>query len=293
MKIKILSLIFAMCLLLSACGGKGTTPTDASKAPSDSTQPAQTEPTGTATEPTEDTASGGPEATEATEDVTVPTPADQYGLVPQSAAVDKSYFDDAAFVGDSVSLKLSYYQAATGALGGAQFFASGSLSAGNALWKVSSESVHPSYQGTKMLVEDCIAKSGAKKIYLMLGMNDIGLYGLEGSIENYKTLVERIKAKSPDVKIFIQSMTPMTTTSNIAGKSLNNTKIKQYNQMLLDTCKEMGWYFIDVGSVMYDANGEALLRSYCSDPDGMGIHFTNEGCEQWVQYLLTHTVNFS
>ncbi len=211
------------------------------------------------------------------------------GAVGESAKVQVSYFDDVAFIGDSVSLKLSYYAAATGALGNAQFFTSGSLGAANALWEVSGESVHPSYNGTKMLIEDCIANSGASKVYIMLGMNDIGLYGIDDTISNYEELVGRIKAKTPSVEIVIQSMTPMTSTSNIMGSSLNNDNIKIYNSRLSELCKKNGWAFVDVASVMYDAQGINLNRDFCSDPDDMGVHFTEAGCEKWIAYLTTHT----
>lgn len=202
--------------------------------------------------------------------------------------VDASYFDDAAFVGDSVSLKLSYYAMSTKLLGEAQFFTAGSLGANNALWSLDHpDSVHPSYRGEKMLVEDCIASSGVKKVYLMLGMNDLGLYGIDTTIESYTTLVSNILAKSPDVKIFIQSMTPMTDTSYIWGESLNNTVIGEYNQRLKTLCEEEGWGFVDVASVMYDDYGN-LVRDYCSDPDDMGVHFTEMGCDVWINYLYNH-----
>ncbi len=222
-------------------------------------------------------------ATSVKEDVTIPA-----GLVGECAPVDASYFDNAAFVGDSVSLKLSYYAAATGALGNAQFFTAGSLGSANSLWEVSEESVHPSYQGTKMLVEDCIANSGAEVVYIMLGMNDIGLYGIDDSVKNYKTLVDRILEKSPNVQIVVQSMTPMTDTSEILGESLNNENIKVYNEKLKELCTQQSWAFVDVASVMYDADGVNLNRDFCSDPDGLGVHFTEAGCDKWVEYLCTH-----
>lgn len=81
-----------------------------------------------------------------------------------------------------------------------------------------------------MLVEDCVAKSGAKKLYIMLGMNDLGVYGIDKTIENYKTLLGKILEKTPDIKIYVQSMTPMTSTSQIIGKNLNNENIKKYNR---------------------------------------------------------------
>ena len=210
------------------------------------------------------------------------------GEVAESAAVSASYFDDACFVGDSVSLMLSRY-AASGCLGKAQFFTSGSLGSSNALWEVSAESVHPSYQGVKMLIEDCVQKSGASKVYVMLGMNDIGLYGVDESVKNFETLMDKILEKSPDAKIIVQSMTPMTSTSTIAGNNLNNDNIKVYNDKLRTLCEEREWAFVNVGSVMYDEDGTCLKREYCSDPDGMGVHFTEVGCEMWVDYLKTHT----
>ena len=211
------------------------------------------------------------------------------GSVPQSARADASYFSDAVFVGDSVSLKLEYYDAAMDVLGGAAFLTSGSLGSGNALQEISDETVHPVYKGEKAYIEDSIADIGAKKVYIMLGMNDIGLYGIDESVENYEKLVDRILEQSPDAKIYVQSMTPMTADSPIAGRDLNNENIKIYNQRLLELANRRGWYYVDVASVMYTEDGEALIPEYCSDPEEMGLHFTEAGCEAWVDYLYTHT----
>ncbi len=277
MKIVLMMMSIMMVISLCACGSEEEAPEASPTMP-----PVVTAEPDKVEEPDTDTTEPEPTPEE--------TPAPTYGLVEESEAVDLAYFDDTAFVGDSVSLKLSYYSMASGALGNAQFFTAGSLSCANALWEISDESVHPSYQGEKTLVEDCVAKSGVKKVYIMLGMNDIGLYGIDKTIENYTTLVGKIKEKSTEVEIIVQSMTPMTTTSNIVGKNLNNDNIKVYNSRLLELCEEQGWYFVDVASVMYDASGQALVAEYCSDPNEMGVHFTEEGCKVWVDYLLKHAV---
>lgn len=203
--------------------------------------------------------------------------------------VAASWFDDAAFVGDSVTLKLSYYAAATGCLGNAQFFASGSLGSANAMWELSNtQAVHPSYQGQTMLVEDCVAASGAAKLFIMLGMNDIAVYGVDGAVTNYQTLLERILAKSPGLTIYVQSMTPTTSTSNLLGQSINSDNIRAYNDKLQQLCQQQGWHYVDVASVMYDESGQYLRSDYCSDPDDMGVHFTESGCQAWVDYLYGH-----
>ena len=208
------------------------------------------------------------------------------GLVEKSEAVDLSYFDDAVFIGDSVSLMLQYYCAATKALGNAKFLCAGSLSATNALWAVSDQSVHPSYQGKKMLVEDGVAATGAKKVYIMLGVNNIS-YGVDYAANDMVTLIDRILAKSPGVSIIIESTTPMASSSTIVTDKLNNDKIQQYNDKMKSICEERGWFFVNVAEAVRDENGY-LNSAYCSDNNSMGIHFTNDACKVWVEYLMTH-----
>lgn len=211
------------------------------------------------------------------------------GEVPTGADVGASFFDDAVFIGDSISLRLTYYcQAHPDALGKAQFLTAGSLGSGNALWDENSQdAVFPLYNGQQVTLQDGVAKSGAKKVFIMLGMNDIGLYGMDGARDNMESLIELILEKSPDVKIYVQSMTPMLASHQL--KSLNNTNIDAYNKLLKEMCEEKGYEFVDVASVMKDADG-GLIPSYCSDggDGGMGMHFTDAGAKAWVDYLRTH-----
>lgn len=214
------------------------------------------------------------------------------GSLPKKSAVSGSWFNDAVFVGDSVSLKLTMYESSVDRLGKAQFLTAGSLSATNALWDVSDRSVHPKYKGKKQKIEDSIAQmKGVKKVYIMLGMNDINAVGINNGIKNFEKLCNKILEKSPDVQIYVQSVTPLMKGSkssvNKEGK-LNNKSIYEYNKKLAALAQKRGWYFVNVAEVMYDDNGY-LKRDYCGDPDGMGLHFTNAGCKAWIDYLLTHT----
>ena len=199
--------------------------------------------------------------------------------------LDKKWFDDAVFVGDSVTLKLSYY-AENGELGDAQFLCAGSLGYGNSLMDINAEgNVHPMLGGTKVTVDNGVYLTGRKKVLIMLGMNDIGLFGVDDSIENMKELVRRILDKQPDSEIYIQSVTP--NVKDKQGKVLNNKNITLFNQKLKAVCDEKGLHYLHVAKAVSDKNGD-LVPEYCSDPDDMGIHFTEEGCRQWIEYLFTH-----
>lgn len=201
-------------------------------------------------------------------------------------AVAPSWFDDAAFIGDSVSGWLSFYSGEKG-LGGATFLTATSLGIENALREVSENSVHPSYQGVKMKAEEAVAKCGAKKVYIMLGMNDIS-YGVERVTADYVKLIRQIQAASPSVQIYVQSVLPMITTSKRADSKLNNTTIKSFNETMKAACQQNEWYYLDIGSVYADEHG-GMRADACADPDGMGLHVTAGATAAWVDYLRTHT----
>jgi lysophospholipase L1-like esterase len=211
--------------------------------------------------------------------------------VPKSTEADPSFLNDAVFVGDSVTLKLKNYatlRRKTNAsfLGKAKFLAAGSMGSGNALNPLSEDSIHPLFNGEKALLEDSAAKMGAKKIYIMLGVNDLALYGVEGAAQNLQTLGLRFLKRQPDAVLYIESATPMLKNKQM--KTLNNANLEKYNQKLVEICGKQGWYYLDVASVLRDSDG-SLKKEYCSDPDVLGLHFTDEACDAWIHYILTHT----
>lgn len=211
--------------------------------------------------------------------------------VPESAEQDQSFLNGAVFIGDSVTLKLKNYvtkkrNSEPGFFGTAAFLAAGSMGSGNALQPLGKDSIHPYYNGEKALLEDSAAQIGADKIYLMLGINDVAPYGVENAAKNLEILTKRFCDKIPGVKIYLQSATPLLASKQ--KKTLNNQNLERYNKRVSEICEKNGWYFLDVASAMRDSTG-ALRREYCSDPDDLGLHFTDTACEVWIHYILTHT----
>ena len=219
------------------------------------------------------------ESSEQEESQYTPTP------VISGETVDASWFDDAVFVGDSVTLKLSYY-ADYGSLGNADFLCAGSLGYNNAQWGYDHpDNVHPVYNGIKYTVEDGAAMLQPKKIFIMLGMNDIGLYGVDGAVEGMKSLTAKIQQRCPDAVIYVQSVTPMLSYKQLSD--LNNTTIDAFDQAIQPICQERGYIYLDVASAVNDGYGN-LMEAYCSDATAMGLHFSDAGCEAWVNYLKSH-----
>ena len=129
---------------------------------------------------------------------------------------DDSYFDDAVFVGDSISVKLKQYvtrrrEKGEALLGEAQFLAVGGLGSFNVQLPITPDSLHPEFEGEKMYLEDSVAATGAKKMYIMFGMNDIVPYGIDGAIENLEELIDKILEKSPGLLVAVENVTPILT----------------------------------------------------------------------------------
>lgn len=207
--------------------------------------------------------------------------------VPASDPVPASWFDNAVFIGDSVSVGLESYQNSTKALGNATMLCSVSFNAINALLPVSSTSLHPQYHGVKRLLEDNVKACGAKNVYIMLGMNGL-TYPFDYTMERTERMIDNILNKNPGVNIIIQSVTPMTNNSYLTAKyGYTNAKINQFNERLKQLCAKRKWYYIDVASAMKDSSG-ALRTDFCADNYDMGIHVTNKACAAWVEYLKTH-----
>ena len=212
-------------------------------------------------------------------------PVSRPSVTPSGTTVDAGWFDDALFIGDSVTLKLSYY-ADYGSLGDAEFLCAGSLGYNNAQWDLNDpDNVHPYYNGQKFLVDDGAAYINPAKIFIMLGMNDIGMYGVDGTVEAMKTVTQRIADKCPNAVIYVQSVTPML--ENMQLRDLNNRTIAEFNEKIQPICQERGYIYLDVASAMDDGYGN-LVYEYCGDPTAMGLHFSDAGCAVWVDYLKNH-----
>ncbi len=203
-----------------------------------------------------------------------------------SAPYSESFFDGAVFVGDSVTLGLRNYVTSERnkgreCLGKAKFLTEGSMGYSNTLPKIGTkDSIHPKYKGKEMYIEDALALIKAEKVFIMLGMNDFCIYSVKEGIGNAEKCINRIKGKNPDIDIYIESVTPALRDRG----SFSNANIDKFNSALKKFCDENGYTYVDVASVMKDSKG-ALIKSYCSDPEGKGIHMTFEGCKAWVNYL--------
>ena len=185
------------------------------------------------------------------------------------------FFDNAAFIGDSVTLKLRNYNTENGAVGGAKFLCQGSYSVAHAV----NDTMLLSYQGQDMTPQDALKACGANKVFILLGMNDIGLYSLEETMANWAKLIANIRQVNPQMEIYIQSGTPIFHTGQTGN--LTNARMDEYNGLLKTFALENDCTYVELAARMKDSNN-GLAKAYCSDDF---VHFTDPGCALWVNVL--------
>lgn len=192
-----------------------------------------------------------------------------------SAPGECTFFNDAGFVGDSVTYQLLYTTGREEQIGSpVPLFRRSASVRGFAdyTWNVM-------FRGTEWHIEDAVAESGVKKLFIMLGANDMGMATVEETMERWERMISRILEKSPEVEIYIQSVIP----SAQGGRQLHtkNDRIAAYNSALREYAAEHGMHFVEVGCYFEDSMG-ILAPCYSADGD---VHLTEVAVRKWYEIL--------
>lgn len=196
-----------------------------------------------------------------------------------------SFFADAIFVGDSVTVGLSnYYNKLHGAVftDTTQFLAQVGCSAKMCISSNPTEKYQrymPSYGGRLCRIEDGIALSGARKVFIDYGLNDLtGSTSIE-FLDNFTTLITRIQEKNPSVQIYVISTTYVVSDAQTG--LLTNSNIRKANEAVKAYCQDNGLGYINIADYIADEDG-GLHPRYSSD---QYVHQNAKSYEMWVKVL--------
>jgi lysophospholipase L1-like esterase len=134
---------------------------------------------------------------------------------------------------------------------------------------------------------DEIVESQPAKIFLAIGTNDIWNEekNLNKLTENYRQLISSIKNKSPQTKIYIQSILPINN-QDFDVKIVTNEKIIAVNQSLRQIAQEFSVTYLDIYDSFLDSEKQ-LEKNYTSD----GVHLTGRGYLFWSSLIKKDVFN--
>ena len=191
---------------------------------------------------------------------------------------DDSYFDDAAFIGDSRMLGLNDYSGWSGA----DFFCDNGFCTYD--WQNGKE---VTFQRThkKMTVEDAMSLKHYTKIYLMIGMNDCGY----GTTQDFKTrlsgMVSMIEEKQPDAIIYLLANLHVSQAKAQGAPIFNNVDINDKNVAIGECADGIRTFYLDYNGLYTDEKG--LLKQELTFD---GAHLYAKNYKPWLDYIKSHVV---
>ena len=193
----------------------------------------------------------------------------------EKQTVGKEYFDDALFIGDSRTVGISEY----GDLNNAIFFANTGMS----VYNVFEKNVSVPQVG-KLKLEQLLTYKKFGKIYIMLGINELG-YNQEKTLKKYKDLLKFIQEKQSNAIIYIEANLHVAAERSNKDKTINNININKINNEISKLADNEKIFFIDVNEKFDDENGN-LSSNYTQD----NVHIYAKYYKEWSDWLSQNAV---
>lgn len=191
--------------------------------------------------------------------------------------VEDDYFDDAVFIGDSRTRSLQLYAN----LENTTFLADTGLT----IYSVLDKKLTPSTMTTKTTVTDYLTDHQFKKIYLMLGINEIGTGTAESFCRYYGEVLETLRELEPDAIIYLQAILHVSESKDKEHPYINNAAIVERNEALQSLVDNEHIFWLDSNPAICDENGY-LIDSYTFD----GVHLQAKYVYLWTDYLKQHAI---
>lgn len=193
--------------------------------------------------------------------------------------VEEDYFNDALFIGDSRTQGMLEYG---GLEERATFYCQTSLTVYDLFKK---DRAFIKEDGRNMTLTEALTERQFGKIYLMIGINEMGTGTPESFFEEYARAVYKIQKLQPDAVIFLQAIMRVAGEKNATDPLFNNTNINIRNVEIQTLADGRDVFYIDVNEAVCDENGN-LHDDWTFDQ----IHLKAKYYQVWKDFLLDHGI---
>ena len=124
-----------------------------------------------------------------------------------------------------------------------------------------------------------------KKIYIMLGVNELGKgYDYEYAVK-YNEVLKYIRSVQKDAVIVVMGIMYVTKDYSDQNEVYNNDNINARNSLVAGYINGNDTMYLDVNPAVVDDTG-ALAAAYTND----GVHLSAEYYHLWVDFLNSHAL---
>ena len=197
--------------------------------------------------------------------------------------VDDSYFADALMIGDSRTVGLYEYGDMANVT---SFLARESASIYDLFDDKEKLDYTPRGRESKeSTLKGLLKKTKFKKIYISVGVNELGVPDTKDYYEEFRKVVEKINKLQPDAIIYIQGIMHVSKNMSSTDPVYNNKAIVQRNRAISTLANGRSIFYIDMNGDLCDKNGDLK-----EELTGDGIHLKAAACELWHTVLRKNAV---
>lgn len=181
------------------------------------------------------------------------------------APVADSHFDNALFIGDSLTNGLELF----GTLKNASYFCATSATAAGTL--------------ASPALDANLSTHFYDSVYLMLGINEMGT-NPSVYAARMGQLIDLVRARQPRARIYLQTILPVVPEMTWSEKVFSVSNVQAANTALRALAEEKNVTLVDTYYAFADTSGRM--------PDGVtrdGVHLHSKNYAIWCDYLRTHT----
>ena len=190
--------------------------------------------------------------------------------------VTESYFEDALFIGDSRTVGLSEYSGWKKPT----FYADEGMS----VYDVFNRKI-AKVNGKNVSILDALKVKQFKKIYIMLGINELGTGTTKTFVVKYNEVITQIRKQQPNALIFVEGIMNVAKKKSDSDAIYNNVNIKKRNIGLSKLANNKTIFYIDVNDAITDQYGN-VPEKYTFD----SIHLKAAYYKIWTEFLMEHGI---
>lgn len=189
---------------------------------------------------------------------------------PEAPDIPPASMADALFIGDSRTVGMMEYAGLTEA----NYF----CSIGMNVFNIKKNRVSVPSVG-KVTLEELLSNKKYGKIYIMLGINELG-YDFQSIINKYGDLLDFVNGKQPNAAIFIQANLHVSKKRSDSDKYINNKNIDRLNSELSKSANGKSTFYIDANPLFDDKDGNLSLDKTSDNAHLYARYYTEWG--EWI-----------
>ncbi|MCI9190218.1 MAG: hypothetical protein HFH84_11435 [Lachnospiraceae bacterium] len=139
--------------------------------------------------------------------------------------------------------------------------------------------------GQKISVEEALQKHTFGKIYLEIGINEMGTGTLDSFMEAYENAVNHLRELQPDAILYLCGIMYVKQSKSESDPIFNNPNIQARNDRIAQLADGENIFYLDINELVTDETGN-LNPDYTWDE----VHLLGKYDSLWLDYFCSHGI---